>query len=64
MDAACVLTFEAAAAEGIPHVVGQAGAGGAVVDDAALRIEAARAGTRVNALVPAERGKFSFPAII
>ena len=52
VGAACVLTFEAAATERISHVVGEAGARRAVVHHAALRVEAARAGTRVNTLVP------------
>ena len=51
-----VLTLEAAAAEWIPDIVGEAGAGGTVVHHAALRIEAARARTRVKALVPEKHG--------
>jgi hypothetical protein len=47
-----VLTLEAAATERIAHIVGQAGAGGTVIHNAALRIETAGAGARVNALVP------------
>jgi hypothetical protein len=58
-DAACVLTFETAAPERIADIVGQAGAGGAVVHYAALGVEAAGARTRVNTLVPEQKKQTS-----
>lgn len=57
-DAACVLTFETAAPERIADIVGQAGAGGAVVHHAALGVEAAGAGTRIDTLVPEQKKDF------
>jgi hypothetical protein len=61
-DAACVLTFETAAPERIADIVGKAGAGGAVVHYAALGVEAAGAGTRIDTLVPEQKKRLNATA--